>query len=213
MALTKVNKTVADLQNLSQSLILETVTGGIKSYIDTGLSGKANTSHLHSQYAPIDSPDFTGIPLAQTQNQGDRTRRLATTAFVMNEIDVVKQAVKPVFITPQLVYSTAVAGTVVDWTTFNLSSIVPTTATIIILQGDFIIHGPESGDVNADVLIRTNASSASYKFIHGRASGGWDNVAGAVQALFPIDTAAMSFQYTIQAPGFDSIDMYLVGYW
>lgn len=93
MALTKVNKTVADLPNLSKSLILETVSGGIKSYIDTGLGGKSDTSHTHSTYAPINNPSFTGNPLAPTQSQGNRTNRLATTAFVGSEIDALRSSV------------------------------------------------------------------------------------------------------------------------
>jgi alpha-tubulin suppressor-like RCC1 family protein len=86
MALTRVNKTVADLQNLSEALILETSSSGIKSYIDTGLSAKASVTHVHSSYAPVDSPSFTGTPLAPTQTVGNNTTRLATTAFVQNQI-------------------------------------------------------------------------------------------------------------------------------
>lgn len=37
-------------------------------------------------YAPIDSPDFTGVPQGPTASAGSSTSQLATTAFVMNAV-------------------------------------------------------------------------------------------------------------------------------
>jgi hypothetical protein len=86
MSLTKINKTVSDITSLSSALVLDTVADGVRSYIDTGLAGKSSTAHVHSQYAPVDSPAFTGSPTAFTPTTGNRSTRLATTQFVGDEL-------------------------------------------------------------------------------------------------------------------------------
>ena len=57
-----------------------------KTELANGLSGKSNIGHTHSQYAPINSPMFTGTPKAPTANTSDSSTQVATTAFVWNKI-------------------------------------------------------------------------------------------------------------------------------
>ncbi|WP_221034255.1 hypothetical protein [Pseudomonas syringae] len=53
-----------------------------------GLLAKATASAALTELggAPLDDPDFTGIPLAPTAAAGTRTRQLATTAFVLDTV-------------------------------------------------------------------------------------------------------------------------------
>lgn len=63
-------------------------------FVQSGLSGKANTSHTHAisdttglqgaldAKAPLASPTFTGVPAAPTATAGTNTTQVATTAFV-----------------------------------------------------------------------------------------------------------------------------------
>ena len=64
-----------------------------KTELANGLSGKSNTGHTHSQYAPINSPTFTGTPQAPTPANSDNSMRIATTAFVLSRIiDILSRA-------------------------------------------------------------------------------------------------------------------------
>ncbi len=46
--------------------------------------GAAAANHTHAAYAPVASPDFTGVPTAPTAATGTNTTQLATTQFVAN---------------------------------------------------------------------------------------------------------------------------------
>lgn len=51
-------------------------------YVDSGVSAGGDMSN----YAPINSPTFTGAPKAPTPTAGDNSTNIATTAFVAGAI-------------------------------------------------------------------------------------------------------------------------------
>ena len=60
---------------------------GVASSGDSTLWSRANHRHpSDTSRAPIDSPSFTGIPLAPTPAPGDNSTRIATTAFLKSEV-------------------------------------------------------------------------------------------------------------------------------
>lgn len=87
MALTKTNKTVTDVSNISVALGQDSVSGGILHIVTTGLDTKASVSHQHLEYAPLSSPVLTGTPHSPTPTIGNRSTRIATTQFVGDEIN------------------------------------------------------------------------------------------------------------------------------
>ncbi|WP_106378673.1 phage tail protein, partial [Escherichia coli] len=54
----------------------------LKVYVDDLIAKHLAALDLHSQYAPKESPTFTGTPKAPTPAAGNNTTQLATTAFV-----------------------------------------------------------------------------------------------------------------------------------
>ncbi len=54
----------------------------LKVYVDDQMAKHLAATDPHSQYAPKESPAFTGTPKAPTPNAGNNTTQLATTAFV-----------------------------------------------------------------------------------------------------------------------------------
>lgn len=53
--------------------------------VSSELKAKANTTAL-SSYAPLASPSLTGTPTAPTASSGDKSTKIATTAYVQNEL-------------------------------------------------------------------------------------------------------------------------------
>ncbi|MCA7013395.1 phage tail protein [Dickeya dadantii] len=56
-------------------------------YADTLLADHVAAMNPHKQYAPIESPVFTGNPTAPTPAAGDNSKKLATTEFVSGKMD------------------------------------------------------------------------------------------------------------------------------
>ena len=56
------------------------------------LSPKGTWEDMPTGWAPINNPEFTGVPKAPTAPAGTDNTQIATTAFVKNEIDAVLQA-------------------------------------------------------------------------------------------------------------------------
>lgn len=92
------DQTLAGNKTFSSPVVVPTATldghAVNKEQLDSGLLGKANSSHSHSianisnlqltldGKAPLASPTFTGTPTAPTQSAADNSTKLATTAFV-----------------------------------------------------------------------------------------------------------------------------------
>ncbi|UJR56212.1 phage tail protein [Dickeya zeae] len=64
-----------------------TVALATRRYADTLLADHVVAVNPHKQYAPIESPVFTGTPAAPTAATGTSTTQLATTAFVASAIE------------------------------------------------------------------------------------------------------------------------------
>ncbi|RNM21086.1 phage tail protein [Dickeya undicola] len=65
----------------------------VKSYTDNSLAEHIAATHPHKQYAPIDSPVFTGNPTALTPPLFDADTSIATTAFVQRALGNMKSAI------------------------------------------------------------------------------------------------------------------------
>lgn len=78
--------------------------------------GAAAANHTHN-YAPVDSPAFTGNPTAPTPAVGDNDTSIATTAFVKAVTQASSQSIGAVG------YATLPGGLIIQWGT---TSIVPT---------------------------------------------------------------------------------------
>ncbi|WP_033569009.1 phage tail-collar fiber domain-containing protein [Dickeya undicola] len=63
-----------------------TVALATRRYADTLLADHVAAVNPHKQYAPIESPTFTGTPAAPTAVAGTSTTQLATTAFVADAV-------------------------------------------------------------------------------------------------------------------------------
>ncbi|MBX9447344.1 phage tail protein [Dickeya chrysanthemi] len=64
-----------------------TVALATRRYADTLLADHIAAANPHRQYAPLESPVFSGNPIAPTAVAGTNTTQLATTAFVASAID------------------------------------------------------------------------------------------------------------------------------
>jgi Collagen triple helix repeat (20 copies) len=84
----------------------------------------------------------------------------------------------------------------------------------VIVDAEFAISGPDGGDVDANVRLRANGGSPAYVLVRGRSAASGDNVAGAGQGTYPIDTGTLTFQYTVETPGFNGgLLLRIIGYW
>ncbi|UPT57731.1 phage tail protein [Dickeya zeae] len=75
-----------DDKALSSQTYTDTKVTEVKSYIDNGLAAHIAAVNPHKQYAPIESPVFTGNPTAPTPPLFDADSSIATTAFVHSAI-------------------------------------------------------------------------------------------------------------------------------
>lgn len=101
-----------------------------------------------------------------------------------------------------------------SWQTANLSGIVPAGTKQVLVQVHWAISSPDYDDVDAFLLVRKNSSSPTYAIARGRSSGSGDNVAGALQAIIPIDETNLTFQYAVERPGFNGgITLQVIGYY
>ncbi|ULR30942.1 phage tail protein [Dickeya fangzhongdai] len=71
-----------DDKTLSSLAYTDTNVIEVKSYTDNLLAEHIAAANPHKQYAPIESPIFTGTPTALTPVAGDNSKKLATTEFV-----------------------------------------------------------------------------------------------------------------------------------
>lgn len=65
----------------------------------------------------------------------------------------------------------------------------------------YVMTGPSSGDVLANVFVRASQTDPSYEIARGRATGGGN--ADVSQAMFPFDRNSFTFQLSVEPPGFD----------
>lgn len=116
---------------------------------------------------------------------------------------------KPIFITPVTVVSSAGS---VDWTTYDASASIPSSAVAVILDYEASMTGPDTGDIDARLWIRSSSSGSPYLLHRGRAAASGDNAAWGGQGSFPV--SGQRFDYQIELPGYDGGALIrLVGYY
>ncbi|MCO7254762.1 phage tail protein [Dickeya oryzae] len=79
-----------DDKALSSQTYTDTKVMEVKSYTDNGLAAHVAAVNPHKQYAPIESPVFTGNPTAPTPPLFDADSSIATTAFVQSALGNMK---------------------------------------------------------------------------------------------------------------------------
>lgn len=102
------------------------------------------------------------------------------------------------------------------WVTYPIDPAkVPADASAVILEAFGAQSGPDSGDKETHLQIRSGPDEVELLLIAGRASGSGDSVAWGGQGIFPISGGGgqASFQFRIESPGFgNGCQIYLVGY-
>ena len=117
----------------------------------------------------------------------------------------------PTFLTTSMTVLAATSNAVA-WQTFNASDFVPTGTRTAIIETEWSLSQPDTGDVDASIRFRQNIDSGVILGSRGRAAGGSDNIAGANQLMVPL-TANGSFDYMIEDPGFNNgATIRLIGY-
>ena len=83
-----INVTQIDATAITGTIQNANLSGGTYDISITGTAANANTvgNMRPDQFAPIDSPAFTGTPVAPTPGNNDNSTRLATTQFVNNKL-------------------------------------------------------------------------------------------------------------------------------
>jgi hypothetical protein len=98
------------------------------------------------------------------------------------------------------------------WTTYNASGSVPAGTRFVILEAEVAQSGPDGGDVDSHIRIRSANGQPSFILLRARNAGDGDNSAWGGQGIFPV-SASGSFDYIIEAPGFNGgYTVRLVGY-
>lgn len=81
------DENLPDYDNISINTLLPNQSGNSGKFLTTNGSAAAWATVDLSAYATLNSPTFTGTPLAPTANAGTNTTQIATTAFVKTEIN------------------------------------------------------------------------------------------------------------------------------
>ena len=79
-AITATSATIGDVSNTELQYL-----NGVTSAIQTQLDAKLATSTASSTYAPLASPELTGVPAAPTAAADTNTTQIATTAYVVGQ--------------------------------------------------------------------------------------------------------------------------------
>lgn len=115
--------TTATLSLLNQAMLLQYKASGDIWYV---IADDLSLSQLDLRFAPINSPTFTGTPLAPTAAAHTNTTQIATTAFVESEITNAIAGVNPAV---AVLASTTAAGETNGFTYNNGSSGIGATLT------------------------------------------------------------------------------------
>ncbi len=98
------------------------------------------------------------------------------------------------------------------WTTYNAVGSVPAGTRFVILEAEVAQSGPDGGDVDSHIRIRSSTGQPSFILLRARNAGDGDNSAWAGQGIFPV-SATSTFDYIIEAPGFNGgYTLRLIGY-
>lgn len=116
----------------------------------------------------------------------------------------------PVFL-PQRLFVSRGAGAI-EWTTYQLAADkVPAGARAVILEAQAAKAGPDAGDIDAWILIRSGQDDPTHILMRGRAASTGEAVAWSNQGMFSLKDNA--FQYSVLGSGFDGgWEIIVVGY-
>jgi hypothetical protein len=163
----------------------------------TLINKKVRVSTLHENLAPIDTPVFTGTPFSTTPPPGNNSTRIATTAFVQNEIsssltlDSLQDVTNP---------STPEANQILifdDLTgTFIVRSITSTnrevlTSTKVLTSSSSAYQFLDSNGANRDVILPPGISGLRFVIKNLDTSNSLlikESAGGSTQAVLNIDT-------------------------
>ncbi len=163
----------------------------ISIYAIVFLSGTMLSLGIFSTFASWNTPTATGNPLT-AEMWNDAVGKLI-------ELDARISGGIINFISPVNVY--AGNGPTTFYQAFNVSGFVPTETSSVLLEAECAINGPDGGDIDAHIKIKSSlATTDTYLLLRGRASGSADAIALSSQGFFPIDSGR--FFYVIEAPGF-----------
>ena len=100
----------------------------------------------------------------------------------------------------------------IPWRTFNAAQFIPDGVRTAIVETEWSISAPDSGDKDARIWFRRNLDAIQVLGSRGRASGNSDNIAGSNQVMVPV-SANRSFDFMIETPGFNNgAQIRLIGY-
>jgi hypothetical protein len=98
------------------------------------------------------------------------------------------------------------------WVTYNAASFIPVGARFVILEAEAGQSGPDNGDIDGHIRIRSTTGQPSFMLLRGRAAADGDNAAWAGQGIFPV-SSNRTFDYIIETPGFNGgYIVRLIGY-
>jgi hypothetical protein len=98
------------------------------------------------------------------------------------------------------------------WTTYNASGSVPVGTRFVILEAEAAQSGPDSGDIDSHIRLRSANGQPSFILLRGRAAADGDNAAWGGQGIFPV-SSNRTFDYIIESPGFNGgYTLRLIGY-
>ncbi len=139
--------------------------------------------------------------VARNRRLSEQSRRIENNTVVNNYTNN-SSASGFTFISPTTV-ATGTSDTG-GWVTFSLTGIVPSSASLVILETAYEISDPDSGaDLVASIKYRVASGQPEYEVARGRSSGNADNNADVSQGIYPINRSPIGFDYSVEAPGFN----------
>jgi len=107
----------------------------------------------------------------------------------------------------------ASTSSTVAWTTYNAAHDIPQGTKAVLLEIEFAMDSPDSGDSNAHVRFRRRSGEIELVGARGAAGGSSDSIAWCNEKLVPV-TKTRTFDYSIETPGFNNgCEIRLIGYY
>lgn len=99
-----------------------------------------------------------------------------------------------------------------SWVTIDVSAFIPVGAKFVILEAEAGQSGPDSGDTDTHMRIRSATGQPSFLLMRGRSAGADDVIAVSGQGMYPV-SANRTFDYIVESPGYDGgYTLRIVGY-
>ncbi|UAY96165.1 phage tail-collar fiber domain-containing protein [Dickeya dadantii] len=200
-----------------------TVALATRRYADTLLADHVAAMNPHKQYAPIESPVFTGTATAPTAVAGTSTTQLATTAFVASAIDSstkLKLDINDIVGIPQpWPQATAPAGWLkcngqaFDKTRYPRLAQVYPSGVLPDLRGEFIRGWDDGRGVDTGRALGTLQSDEIKEHLHfisAKFAGG-SGTSSAISAQMGFDSQSGPANGTLRTYGVENLDLSAAG--